>query len=110
MRPFIFAGVTSLALGLIAAGPIHDTSDGLAPVLLYRRFASRELVEPISFVRQASAAAVLVTLGLSLQSGGMAALIRWGRGHFARRMYGLEGWRGAVFMVRFTGSHWLTCD
>ena len=112
MRRFIFASVTSLALRLIVAGPIHDTprspafpiQNRMASVSLYRRFISPELADPISFVRQASAAAVLVTLTLSLQSGGMAALIRWGRDHFARRMCGLQGWRGAVFMVRFTSS------
>jgi hypothetical protein len=92
-----------------AAGPIHDTSHcpafstqnlvAPASALFNRRFASRERVEPISFVRQAGAAAVLVTLSLSPQSGGMAALIRWGRERFARRMYGLQRLRGAVLRI-----------
>jgi voltage-gated potassium channel len=51
------------------------------------------------FVRQASAAAVLITLTLLFQSAGMAALIRWGRAHFARVRGPL---RSAVLMVRFT--------
>jgi voltage-gated potassium channel len=97
MRGLSFTSLTSLALGLIAAVGIPST-------LRYRRFASPEWDEPISFARQASAAAVLVILSLSLQSGGMAALIRWGREHFARQMDGLQGLRGAVFMVRFTIS------
>jgi voltage-gated potassium channel len=116
MRGFILTSATSLALGLIAAGAIHDAShcqvssmqNLMAPAsnlpLLYRRLASHDWSDPISFVQQASAAVVLVTLSLSLQSGGMAALIRWGSLHFAQGMYGLQGWRGAVFMVRFTSA------
>jgi voltage-gated potassium channel len=43
----------------------------------------------MGFLRQASAAAVLVALSLSLECGGMAALIQWGIGHFARDTYRL---------------------
>src|SRR5258708_39390111 len=54
------------------------------------------------FVRQASAAAVLVALTLSFQSGGMAAFIHWGRAYFARDVSRLDPLRSAVLMVRFT--------
>lgn len=54
------------------------------------------------FARQATAAAVLVTLTLIFQSAGMGLLINWGRAHFARGMYRLGPFRSAVLMVRFT--------
>jgi len=54
------------------------------------------------FVRQASAATVLVALTLSFQSGGMAAFIHWGRAYFARDVSRLDPLRSAVLMVRFT--------
>jgi voltage-gated potassium channel len=57
----------------------------------------------MAFVPQASAAAVLVTLTLSFQSAGMAALIHWARAHFARGMHRLGLLRSAVLLVRFTG-------
>src|SRR5215472_16540692 len=56
----------------------------------------------MGFVRQASAAAVLVTLSLLLQGGGMAALIHWGRAHFARDMHRFCPWYSAVVLARFT--------
>jgi voltage-gated potassium channel len=55
----------------------------------------------MGFVREASAAAVLVTLTLSLQSGGMAALIVWLRAHFARATNKLGLLHSAVLLVRF---------
>src|SRR5260370_7220887 len=54
------------------------------------------------FVRQASAAGVLVTLTLCLQCAGMATLIHWGRVHFARGLQRLGPVRSTVLMVRFT--------
>jgi voltage-gated potassium channel len=56
----------------------------------------------MGFVREASAAAVLVTLTLSLQSAGMAALIVWLRGHFARATNKLGALHSAALLVRFT--------
>jgi voltage-gated potassium channel len=56
----------------------------------------------MGFVREASAAAVLVTLTLSLQSGGMAALIVWLRAHFAGATNNLGALYSAVLLVRFT--------
>lgn len=56
----------------------------------------------MGFVRQASAAAVLLTLTLSLQSGGMAALIVWLRAHFERATNKLGVLHSAVLLVRFT--------
>jgi voltage-gated potassium channel len=56
----------------------------------------------MNFVRQASAATVLIALTLSFQSAGMAALIHWGRAHFARDVYPLSVVRSALLMVRFT--------
>jgi voltage-gated potassium channel len=53
------------------------------------------------FVREASAAVVLVTLTLSLQCTGMAALISWGRTSFAPDVQRLGPIRSAVLMVRF---------
>jgi voltage-gated potassium channel len=56
----------------------------------------------MAFVRHAGAAAVLVILTLLFQSAGMAALIHWGRAHFARDLYRLGPLRSALLMVRFT--------
>jgi voltage-gated potassium channel len=53
------------------------------------------------FVREASAAVVLVTLTLSLQCAGMAALIAWGRTSLAPDVHRLGPIRSAVLMVRF---------
>jgi voltage-gated potassium channel len=54
------------------------------------------------FIRQASAAAVLVTLTLAIQSAGMAGLIHWGRAHFERGLHKLGPLRSAALVVRFT--------
>ena len=54
------------------------------------------------FVCEASAAVVLVTLTLSLQCAGMAALIGWARTSLTRDIHKLGPLRSAVFMVRFT--------
>ncbi|HEX4165908.1 MAG TPA: potassium channel family protein [Bryobacteraceae bacterium] len=54
------------------------------------------------FVRQSSAATVLIALTLSVQSAGMAALIHWGRAHFARGMHRIGSLRSAALLVRFT--------
>jgi hypothetical protein len=59
-------------------------------------------LEAMAFVRQASAAAVLVALSLLFQSAGMAALIHWGRAHLARSMYRLGRFHSAVLLVRST--------
>ena len=56
----------------------------------------------MAFVRQASAAAVLVALTLIFQSAGMAALIHWLRAFLARGMYRLGPVRPGSLMVRFT--------
>jgi voltage-gated potassium channel len=56
----------------------------------------------MAFVRQASAAAVLVTLTLLFQGAGMAGLIHWVRAHFARATYRLGPLHAAVLLVRFT--------
>jgi voltage-gated potassium channel len=56
----------------------------------------------MGLVHQASAAAILVTLTLSVQSAGMAALINWGIAHFARETYRLGPVRCAMLVVRFT--------
>src|SRR5713101_311201 len=53
------------------------------------------------FVREASAAVVLVTLTLSLQCAGMAALIAWGRTSLAPDVHRLGPIRSALLMVRF---------
>ena len=61
------------------------------------------------FVREASAAVVLVTLTLSLQCAGMAALIAWGRTSLAPDVHRLGPIRSALLMVRsmtaFIGLH-----
>ena len=53
------------------------------------------------FIRQASAAAVLVTLTLLLQCAGIAALISWGRPTLAPDVQRLGPIRSAMLMVRF---------
>ena len=53
------------------------------------------------FARQACAAVVLVTLTLTLQCAGMAALIAWGRTDLASDVHRLGPFRSAVLMVRF---------
>ena len=58
--------------------------------------------DPMIFVREASAAVVLVTLTLSLQCAGMAALIGRARTSLTRDIHKLGPLRSAVFMVRFT--------
>jgi voltage-gated potassium channel len=54
------------------------------------------------FAREAGAAAVLVTLTLSLQCAGMAALITWARPSFVPDILKLGPMRSAVLMLRFT--------
>src|SRR5467141_3042737 len=54
------------------------------------------------FIRQASAAAVLVMLTLSLQCAGMAALIACARTSLALDIHKLGHLRSALLMVRFT--------
>jgi voltage-gated potassium channel len=56
----------------------------------------------MSFVRQASAAAILVTLTLWFQCAGMGALIHWGRDHLARSIQQAGPLGSAVLLVRFT--------
>ena len=53
------------------------------------------------FVREASAATVLVTLTLLLQCAGIAALISWGRTSLAPEVHRLGPIRSATLMVRF---------
>jgi hypothetical protein len=69
---------------------------------VYPMFPSRR--EPMTFVRQASAAVTLITLSLWLQSGGMAALIRWARTSLGPDTHKLGPLRSAVLMVRFTAA------
>lgn len=57
----------------------------------------------MAFLSQVSAAVILVTLTLLIQSVGIAALIYWGSAHFARDRCRLGYLRSAVLMVRFTG-------
>ena len=61
------------------------------------------------FVRQASAAVVLVTLTLSLQCAGLAAVIAWARPNFAPDVLRLGAIRSAILMMRlmtaFIGLH-----
>jgi len=54
----------------------------------------------MDFLRQAGTATILVTLTLSLQCGGMAALINWGIAHFARERYRIGPVRSAALIVR----------
>jgi voltage-gated potassium channel len=55
----------------------------------------------MTFARQAGAAAMLVTLTLSLQCAGMATLIAWAKTSFASDVHRLGPVRSAVLMVRF---------
>jgi voltage-gated potassium channel len=56
----------------------------------------------MAFVRQTSAAVVLVTLSLLFQSAGMGVLIHWARAYFARGMHRYGHLRSALLLVRFT--------
>jgi len=47
----------------------------------------------MGFVRQASAAAILVTMTLWLQSAGMAVLIDWAKACIGRGVQGMGHWR-----------------
>jgi voltage-gated potassium channel len=58
----------------------------------------------MTFARQAGAAAVLVTLTLSLQCAGMAALIAWARTSLASDAHRLGPFRSAALMVRFISA------
>jgi voltage-gated potassium channel len=55
----------------------------------------------MTFLRQASAAAILTALTLSLQVAGMALLIHWARARLASNIQKLGPVRSAVLMVRF---------
>lgn len=57
--------------------------------------------EQMGFIRQASAAVVLVTVSLALQSAGISFLIRWARDAVAEGMNKLSSWHAAVLMIRF---------
>src|SRR6202790_4995229 len=61
------------------------------------------------FFREASAAVVLVTLTLSLQSAGLAAVIAWARPNFAPDVLRLGAIRATMLMMRlmtaFIGLH-----
>jgi len=63
------------------------------------------------FIRQTSAAVVLVTLTLSLQCAGMAAVIAWARPSFAPHILRLGAIRSGVLVMRlmtaFIGLHLL---
>lgn len=56
----------------------------------------------MAFVRQVSAASLLVILTLSLQSAGMATLIRWAIAYFERAPHRLGWLYSTVLLVRFT--------
>jgi len=56
----------------------------------------------MDFVWQVGVAAILVTLTLSVQCAGMAALIDWGIAHFTLHVYRLGPVRSAALMVKFT--------
>ena len=56
----------------------------------------------MTFVHQAAAAAVLVTLTLSFQCAGMAVLIYFGRAHFAPGVHRHGPFRSTLLLVRFT--------
>jgi len=64
---------------------------------------------PMTFVRQASVAVVLVTLTLSFQCAGMAAVIAWARPSFAPHVLRLGAIRSAMLVMRlmtaFIGLH-----
>lgn len=54
------------------------------------------------FFHQACAAVVLVTLTLSIECAGMAALINWGLDHLTRNVHRLGPAHSAALMVRHT--------
>jgi voltage-gated potassium channel len=56
----------------------------------------------VGFVRQASAAVILVAVTLWFQCAGMAILIHSARAAIARGMNRLNPWHSAVLMIRFT--------
>jgi len=56
----------------------------------------------MSYVPQASAAVVLITLTVSLQGAGMALLIHWARFQFACGIHQLTPLNGTVLIIRFT--------
>jgi len=56
----------------------------------------------MDFLRQAVAAVILITLTLSLQCGGMAALINWGIAHLSRERHRRGAVRSAALIVRLT--------
>ena len=56
----------------------------------------------MGFVRQASAAAILVTMTLWLQSAGMAVLIDWAKARIGQGVQGMGHWRTSALMVRST--------
>jgi len=60
------------------------------------------LVQGMHSLRQAADVAILVTLTLCLQCGGMAALINWGITHFSRTRHKLGPVRSTVLIVRLT--------
>src|SRR5712672_1073845 len=57
----------------------------------------------MDFLRQAGAAAILVTLTICAQCGGMAALIDWGIAHVTPDRHRLGPVRSAGLIVRLTG-------
>jgi voltage-gated potassium channel len=56
------------------------------------------------FFRQASAAAILITLTLSLQVAGMVVLIHWARTRLTSNIHKLGLLPSAVLMVRFASA------
>ena len=58
----------------------------------------------MGFARQAGAAVILVTLTLWLQCAGMAILIDLARNYIARSTKGLNAWRAAALICRFSGA------
>lgn len=58
--------------------------------------------DSMGFARQATAAVILITLTLWVQGAGMALVIHLVRARFARGIKGLNVWRSAVLVIRFT--------
>jgi hypothetical protein len=58
--------------------------------------------EPVTVIREASAAAVLVALTLCLQSAGIAILISWARTTLRRNSDNFEPLYSAMLMMHFT--------
>lgn len=56
----------------------------------------------MDFVGEVGAAVVLVTLTLCFQCAGTAILIHLARKYIAHGIKGLNAWRAAVLMIRFT--------